>query len=107
MADSKLLVPELSEAEKMGAETARFEELLRQVRTDRLLGPGSLGILGMRACVYTVYMCVRPRVLRDGTTFPDGTMWNCSWLAPSLLGSGRNAGEVGLVHRGPQRRRGT
>ncbi|XP_048949559.1 PIH1 domain-containing protein 1 isoform X3 [Canis lupus dingo] len=30
MADSKLLVPELSEAEKMGADTARFEELLLQ-----------------------------------------------------------------------------
>lgn len=30
MADSKLLVPELSEAEKMGAETERFEELLLQ-----------------------------------------------------------------------------
>lgn len=30
MADSKLLVPELREAEKMGAETARFEELLLQ-----------------------------------------------------------------------------
>lgn len=35
MADSKLLVPELNEAETMGAETARFEELLLQVRTDR------------------------------------------------------------------------
>lgn len=30
MADSRLLVPELSEAETMGAETARFEELLLQ-----------------------------------------------------------------------------
>ncbi|XP_076987267.1 PIH1 domain-containing protein 1 isoform X2 [Tamandua tetradactyla] len=30
MADSKLLVPELSEAETVGAETARFEELLLQ-----------------------------------------------------------------------------
>uniref|UniRef100_A0A671EJR5 PIH1 domain-containing protein 1 n=1 Tax=Rhinolophus ferrumequinum TaxID=59479 RepID=A0A671EJR5_RHIFE len=30
MADSKLLVPELNEAETMGAETARFEELLLQ-----------------------------------------------------------------------------
>ena len=38
MADSKLLVPELSEAEKMGADTARFEELLLQVRSDGLLG---------------------------------------------------------------------
>lgn len=34
MADSKLLVPELSEADTMGDETARFEELLLQVRTD-------------------------------------------------------------------------
>lgn len=41
MADSKLLVPELNEAETMGAETARFEELLLQVR---LTGTsGSLG----------------------------------------------------------------
>lgn len=30
MADSRLLAPELSEAETMGAETARFEELLLQ-----------------------------------------------------------------------------
>lgn len=34
MADLKLLVPELNEAEAMGAETARFQELLLQVRTD-------------------------------------------------------------------------
>lgn len=34
MVDSKLLVPELNEAETMGAETACFEELLLQVRTD-------------------------------------------------------------------------
>lgn len=34
MVDSKLLVPELNEAETMDAETARFEELLLQVRTD-------------------------------------------------------------------------
>lgn len=33
--DSKLLVPELNEAEAMGGETARFEELLLQVRTDQ------------------------------------------------------------------------
>ncbi|KAG8521424.1 PIH1 domain-containing protein 1 [Galemys pyrenaicus] len=41
MADSKLLVPELSEAEAMGAEKARLEELLLQVRTDRTPGPGA------------------------------------------------------------------
>lgn len=35
MADSKLLVPELNEAETMGTETARFQELLLQVRADR------------------------------------------------------------------------
>lgn len=35
MVDSKLLVPELNEAETMGAETARFQELLLQVRADR------------------------------------------------------------------------
>ena len=67
MADSKLLVPELNEAEKMGAETMRFEELLRQVRTDRPPGPGSLGpwvFWGcVCVCVCVVYMCVRPRVL--------------------------------------------
>ena len=33
MADSKLLVPELKDAETMGAETSRFEELLLQVQT--------------------------------------------------------------------------
>lgn len=33
MRDSKLLAPELSEAEAMGAEAARFEELLLQVWT--------------------------------------------------------------------------
>lgn len=45
MADSKLLVPELNEAETMGAETARFQELLLQVRADRdSWVPGYLGI---------------------------------------------------------------
>ena len=44
MEDSKLLVPELNKAEAMGAETARFEELLLQVRTDqRYCVPGYLG----------------------------------------------------------------
>lgn len=44
MADLKLLVPELNEAEEMGAETARFQELLLQVRTDQnSCVPGYLG----------------------------------------------------------------
>lgn len=44
MADLKLLVPELNEAEEMGAETARFQELLLQVRTDHdSCVPGYLG----------------------------------------------------------------
>lgn len=44
MADLKLLVPELNEAEAMGAETARFQELLLQVRTDQgLLCPWLFG----------------------------------------------------------------
>lgn len=55
MADSKLLVPELSEEETMGAERARFEELLLQVCTDRLLSPWAFGILYacVCACVHT------------------------------------------------------
>ena len=44
MADSKLLVPELNDAETMGAETSRFEELLLQVQTEWT--PGSQGIQG-------------------------------------------------------------
>ena len=44
MADSKLLVPELNDAETMGAETSRFEELLLQVQTE--LTPGSPGLQG-------------------------------------------------------------
>ena len=45
MADSKLLVPELNDAETMGAETSRFEELLLQVQTEWT--PGSQGIQGI------------------------------------------------------------
>lgn len=44
MADLKLLVPELNEAEEMGADTARFQELLLQVRTGQdSCVPGYLG----------------------------------------------------------------
>lgn len=44
-------MPELSEAEKMGAETARFEKLLLQVRTDRLHGSWVFGGF-VCVCVY-------------------------------------------------------
>lgn len=56
MADSKLLVPELNEAETMGTETARFQELLLQVRADRDSSvPGNLS---------------PPPPRRDGTAVP-------------------------------------
>ena len=45
MADSKMLVPELNDAETMGAETSRFEELLLQVKTEWT--PGPQGIQGI------------------------------------------------------------
>lgn len=57
MADSKLLVPELNEAETMGTETARFQELLLQVRADRDSSvPGNLS--------------PPPTPRRDGTAVP-------------------------------------
>ena len=71
MADLKLLVPELNEAETMSAETARFEELLLQVRTERT--PGSLRIweiLCVCVCVCVCVWCVCARALRNGTTVP-------------------------------------
>lgn len=42
MAESKLLAPELSDAESMGDETVRFQELLLQVRPDWTFG--NLGV---------------------------------------------------------------
>lgn len=86
MADSKLLVPELNEAETMGAETARFEELLLQVRTDRDFWV-PWGIF----------------FFRNGTTVPimhygsNRAYGHCSCLTPSLLGSGINGSRTGVV----------
>ena len=68
MADSKLLVPELNDAETMGAETSRFQELLLQVQTEWT--PGSQGIRGIFfffGGVWFVNVCA----LRKGTTDPS------------------------------------
>lgn len=72
MADSRLLVPELSEAETMGAETARFEELLLQVRPDQLLGPWVFGgcfSLSAQRWDYSSQNAVGRQL---------GLTWNCS-----------------------------
>lgn len=58
MADLKLLVPELNEAEEMGADTARFQELLLQVR------------IGQDSCV--------PGYLGDSFFFFYSLRWACS-----------------------------
>ena len=66
MADSKMLVPELNDAETMGAETSRFEELLLQVQTEWT--PGSQGIQGIFfffffffGGVWSVNVCARAK----------------------------------------------
>ena len=59
MADSKLLVPELNDAETMGAETSRFQELLLQVQTEWT--PGSQGIRGIFFFFWGGVVCERVR----------------------------------------------
>lgn len=59
MADSKLLVPELNDAETMGAETSRFQELLLQVQTEWT--PGSQGIRGIFFFFWWGVVCERVR----------------------------------------------
>lgn len=69
MADSKLLVPELNDAETMGAETSRFQELLLQVQTEWT--PGSQGIRGIFFFFFGGVWFVNVCALRKGMTVPS------------------------------------
>lgn len=80
MADSKLLAPELSDAESMGEETVRFQELLLKVRAD-WWEPGYLWLFKDRSIIIWHAEASVPRM-------PYGikkTYGNCSCLARGFL----------------------